>query len=193
MRVTCSCGQTLEIDNAFAGRVAQCPACQKSFVVPPPPDLAAPLPPAVPPVPAAMPPWPVPAAAPQESDALRDRLQKLATAALVCGIASLVVYLVVFVILAYIGQDQQSKHISQADAPLGASIASILLSLIALALSIVAIACGQKGRKPANTRNRGVGLAGMILGIIGASVSTCCFGLFAIGFVIGLGSALTKL
>lgn len=190
MRVTCSCGQILEIDAVFAGRVAQCPACQKSFVVPLPSSMPAPTPPAATPGPAAVPPWPAaPTPAPQDPTAL-SRLRKLATAALVCGISSLAVYLVVFVILVVIGQDQKPGRLAQADAPLGASLAAILLSMAALALSIVAIACGHKGRKPANTSNRGTGLAGMILGIIGASISACCFGLFAIGFVIGLGTAL---
>lgn len=192
MRVTCSCGQTLEIGDEYAGRTAQCPACQASFTVPMPAAAAAPATPATAAATtAAGAPWPQPAMDSGAQAAQLDRLQKCATASLVCGIATMACYLVMFVILAIIGMEQEKAGGRTPDAPLAASLTVILLGLIAATLSIVSVVLGFRGKKPANTRNRGVGLAGFIVGIVGASLSACCILFFAVMFFIGLSQGLS--
>ena len=195
MRVTCSCGQVLEIGNEYAGRTAQCPACQKSFTVPTPAaevpgDATAAAATSLPPLSQ----QPLPAIDTRAQQALLDRLQGRATGALICGVLSMVCYLVVFIILAIIGQQQEAAHGKTLEPPLVASIVVIFLSLVATILSIVSIAFGIQGKKPENTRNRGIGLAGMIVGIVGASLSACCLlfflVMFGIGFCAGVSGAM---
>ena len=158
MKVTCSCGQGLEIDAQLAGQIIQCPACQKQFMAP----------------------------APQagcvtggvQQDAVLGQMQQRAVRSLVFGSLALGLYLILCIIAYIIGANERRGE----PGPI-MSIMFLILVFVAVTCSILAIVLGVKAKSPANTRNRGLAITGMIMGIVGACLGGCCLGIMAFGAI----------
>jgi len=165
MQVTCSCGQKLELDDELAGQIVQCPTCQKKFTTPVPQRVTV--------------------GDGLGQKALLERMRSRAEQSLRFGIFALVLYIALGIIAGIIGQSGKGEPAS----PL-VGIVFLLAVFAAVTLSILAIVFGVQGRKAENTRNRGSGTAGMILGIVGACLGACCLGLVGVGILAGIGQAL---
>ena len=164
IQVTCSCGQKLTIPEEFAGRTVRCPKCQAHLTAPEPEAIMV-------------------------NDNLQDeelleRISKRADKALIFGILGLVLYIILTIIAAIIGQSREREPASPPVA-----IIFLLGVFAAVTFSILAIVFGVLGRKRENTQNRSTGTVGMILGIIDACLGACCLGLIGIGMLAAMGEA----
>lgn len=164
IQVTCSCGQKLTIPDEFAGRTVRCPKCQTHFTAPAPEVIAV--------------------NNNLQDEALLERITKRADMSLLFGILGLVLYVILTIIAAIIGQSHEREPAS-----MPVAIIFLLGVFAAVTFSILAIVFGVLGRKRENTQNRSTGTVGMILGIINACLGACCLGLIGIGMIAAMGEA----
>jgi hypothetical protein len=160
IRVKCACGWVFDIDDQSAGQLMQCPGCGNTVQIP-----SAGFSPERAPV--------------QEAGQL-ERLRSRSANALGCGIGGLVVYIICFFVAVFIGQSLEGRRLAEPDP--GAAILPVVLLLAGVTLSILAIVFGAKGIKRENTRNRGSAIAGLVMGIVGASLGATC-GLSTLAYI----------
>ena len=165
MQVTCSCGQKLKINDEDAGRTFRCPKCQKHFTAPAPEVITV--------------------NGNLQDEELLERLTKRADKSLLFGIFGLVLYIILTIIAAIIGQNRDGEQ-----PPTIVAFIFLFGIFAAVTFSILAIVFGVKGRKIENTQNRSTGTVGMILGIIDACLGACCLGMVGIGVLAAMSKIL---
>jgi len=179
IKFQCSCGQSYQVGDEYAGRKVKCTRCGKVQVVPggAPPDAAPPL------VASVASPQPGGYGAPAPVPGPGSFNGK-ARASLILGIASLALMAIIIVIMLVMGSGGGPRSVSTAK-----TVAIIFLILLAISAGtgITAIVLGAITMKPQNTQTRGSAIAGLVTGIVGTALCGTCGLLVLLGAMKALG------